>query len=465
MKSKIILIVTDDQTVNTINSKGNSDIITPNLDLLCNDGTYFNNCYIHGGTSGAICMPSRAILNSSQKLFNLKDAGNVIPDSHPLLGEELIKQGYKTFFTGKWHNGIDAFKRSFIAGDNIFFGGMWDHYNVPMNKYDPEGKYDNKVDYVANFQHSNQVLTMHANKFNPGEHSTDVITKSAIEFINQVDLAEPFYLNAAYLAPHDPRVVPEKYIKLYDNKELSIPENFDFKHGFNFGQETERDEQLAPKPMNMEWYLNELKSYYAMISHLDAEIGKLIEALKQRDLYDESIIIFTSDNGLTLGSHGLMGKQNLYNESVNVPFIIKQPKNINIASKDCSQLITLQDIFPTILDLIDAEIPKEVCGSSFKACLQDPTFKVHDNIYLAFTEFVRAVQNEKYKLIKYRPKADVEYNQLFNVELDKFELNNLYDDKEYALERETMELLLLDLCEEYEQYNNHFTELFWSKYE
>lgn len=465
MKPNIIFIVTDDQTINTINSKGNSEIITPNLDSLCSDGVYFNRCYIHGGTSGAVCMPSRAIINSSQNMFNLKDAGNAIPVEHPLLGEKLKNNGYHTFFTGKWHNGIEGFKRSFTAGDNIFFGGMWDHYNVPMNKFDPKGMYDNKVDYVANFLQSNQVLTMHSNKLNSGVHSTDVITKTAIDFIDKVSDEQPFYLNVAYLAPHDPRVVPTQYLDLYNKNNICIPQNFEFKHSFNFGQENERDEQLSPKPMNLEWYKKELKTYYAMISHLDAEIGNIITTLKKRGLYDDSIIIFTSDNGLALGAHGLMGKQNLYNESINIPFIIKLPKTYDIANVTNSQIITLQDIFPTLLDLIDLNIPEKLCGRSFKKSLFNPSIQIHKNLYLAFTEYIRAIQIEDYKLIKYRPRNGVEYNQLFDLKNDKLEMMNLYEDKNYKAIKTELELELLDLKEEYENYDNHFTKLFWSKYE
>lgn len=465
MKENVILIVTDDQTINTINSKGNSKIITPNLDSLCKDGIYFSNCYIHGGTSGAICMPSRAILNTSQNMFKFMDAGNTIPEEFPLLGEELRKNGYETFFTGKWHNGLEGFKRSFTSGDNIFFGGMWDHYNVPMNTFDPEGKYDNKVNYIANFFNSNTVLEMHANKFNPGIHSTDAITDSAIKFINKYDSKIPFYLNVAYLAPHDPRVVPQKYLDMYENIEITPPENFKFKHEFNFGQETERDEQLAPSPMDTDWYLNELKTYYAMISHLDDEIGKLISSLKQNKLYENSLIIFTSDNGLTIGAHGLMGKQNLYNESINVPLIVKLPDKFGVCNENRNHLITLRDVFPTILDLVEETVPTNIDGISFKQAILDNEQSTQEVLYLAFTEYIRGLQTCDYKLIKYRPQKDVEINQLFCLKNNKLETENLYDKPEYKEVKMELELKLLDLKDKYEIYENDYTDLFWSKYE
>lgn len=463
MKPNIILIMTDDQTVSTIHSKGNSSIITPNLDELCTEGVYFNNCHIHGGTSGAICMPSRAITHTSQNMFNLKFAGNTVPSHHPLLGECLKEGGYETFFTGKWHNGLDAFKRSFTQGDNIFFGGMWDHYNVPMNSFDPEGKYDNKVDFVVNFFNSNKVTTMHTNKFNPGIHSTDVISNSAIKFIEEYDMEKPFFMNIAYLAPHDPRVVPNEFIQMYDNIDIDIPFNFKSKHPFLFGQQYERDEHLAPTPIPDEWYLSELKSYYGMISHLDYEIGKIIEQLKRTGKYDNTVIIFTSDNGLAIGAHGLMGKQNLYEESIRVPLIVKGINQYPKA-KEISGLVTLQDLFPTILDFANIEVPTNIDGKSF---FQMPinNYEIHNCHYLAFTEYVRGIKYEGYKLIKYRPENGIEINQLFNLNADKFELVNLYEMSEYTDVKRKMELKLIDMRDKFEIYDNEFTKKYWGKYE
>ncbi len=463
MKPNIILIITDDQTLNTIGSKNNCDIDTPNLDALCTSGTFFNNCHIHGGTSGAICMPSRAILHSSQNMFKLKDAGNQIPEEHPLLGEELRKNGYNTFFTGKWHNGTKGFTRSFSHGDNIFFGGMWDHYNVPMNCYDPEGKYDNYVNYVVNFFNTNQTHQMQANKFNPGIHSTDVITNTALDFLESYEQNQPFFLNVAYLAPHDPRVMPRKYQDLYENREISLPANFASKHQFLFGQQFERDEQIAPSSLSHEWYLSELKAYYAMITHLDAQIGRLINKLKQLNLYDEALIIFTSDNGLAIGAHGLMGKQNLYEESIRVPLILKSPNHPSPAS-EVKELVTLQDIMPTILDFANIKIPTNIDGLSFKRCLQKEE-PIHSHLYFAFTHYIRAIKYQNYKLIKYRPREGEEINQLFNLNDDRLELTNLYYNPKYQQIKKQLELKLLDESLKIENEDNPFTTKYWGKYE
>lgn len=460
MKKNIILIMTDDQTLNTIHCKGNSDVITPNLDKLCEGGTYFSNYHIQGGTSGAICMPSRATTHTSQSMFKLKAAGDSIPSEHNLLGESLRFEGYQTFFTGKWHNGVEGFKRSFSSGDNIFFGGMWDHYNVPMNAFDPSGEYDNKVKMVVNFFESSEVTEMRATKFNPGVHSTDVVTKSAINFLDNLEEDKPFFLNVAYLAPHDPRIVPQKYLDMYGDVDLTS--NFAGSHNFDFGQQVERDEIIAPKPLSKEWCQKELKSYYAMITHLDHEIGNIISKLKELELYDDAILVFTSDNGLTLGAHGLMGKQNLYEESIRVPLIIKYP---GCTLQENSQFILAQDIFPTLLELIGSANSPCGDGISFANILNNKSCVCRDQIYLAFTDLIRGVKTDRYKLIKYRPESGVEINQLFDLKLDSQEELNLYENNQYQMIKQKMEDKLQELRQQYEpaSNNNSFSTKYWSK--
>lgn len=460
MKPNIILIMTDDQTLNTINSCGNEQIITPNLNRLCESGMTFTNCHIAGGTSGAICMPSRAVTHTSKNLFALKDAGNEIPCNHPLLGEELQSNGYHTFFTGKWHNGVEGFKRSFSSGDNIFFGGMWDHYNVPMNKFDPSGKYDNYVNTVVNFFNSNTTVEMRGNKFNPGVHSTNVVTNSAIDFLNEYSEEKPFFMNIAYLAPHDPRVVPQRYLDMYSDVNIKLPENYLEKHPFLFGQQHERDEKIAPHPLDKEWCKSELKSYYGMITHLDDEIGKILKQVKKMGIEEDTLIIFTADNGLSMGARGLMGKQNLYDEAIRMPLIISGPK-IEAGTK-CSNLVLLQDIFPTIFEFCN--LPStQLDGISFAKALMGEEYNERDELYLAFTHYIRGVKTTDFKLIKYRPENGVEINQLFDLKNDSLELNNLYNDKSFKDVKNRLELRLLELKDVYERYDNVFTEQYWSK--
>lgn len=222
--------------------------------------------------------------------------------------------------------------RSFHQGDNIFFGGMWDHWNVPTCYYDPTGKYDNEINFVANFWEENKVIRQHCDRFHPGIHSTELLTDMAVSFLDEYTEDRPFFLYTAYLAPHDPRTMPDKYKELYQPENITLPASFQKEH-FEFGVSGIRDELLAPYPRTEEEMRRQLAEYYAMITHLDDEIGKIIEALKRNQQWENTIIILTGDNGLAIGSHGLMGKQNLYEESIRIPLIFAGPGDSQRTSK------------------------------------------------------------------------------------------------------------------------------------
>ena len=144
----MIILLTDDQRAGTLHALGNDVIQTPHMDELVRRGTSFTRAHIPGGTLGAVCMPSRAMLNSGRTLFHLSGEGQDIPAEHITLGECLRGAGYHTHGVGKWHNGPDSYARSFSSGADIFFGGMWDHWNVPVCDYNPNGQYEHRIHFT-----------------------------------------------------------------------------------------------------------------------------------------------------------------------------------------------------------------------------------------------------------------------------------------------------------------------------
>ena len=141
-RPNVLFFFTDDQRFDTIAALGNPHIRTPNMDALVARGTTFTRAHIPGGTCGAVCCPSRAMIHSGRTLFHLDGCGQEVPEDHALLGETLLRAGYQSHGIGKWHNGTRAFVRSFDGGNDIFFGGMQDHWNVPVYDYDPAGGYE-----------------------------------------------------------------------------------------------------------------------------------------------------------------------------------------------------------------------------------------------------------------------------------------------------------------------------------
>ena len=458
MKPNILFILTDDQRYGTINACGNDDIITPNLDELVNRGTYFENAYIPGGFMPAICMPSRAMINTGRNLCELDGNGEKIPNCHVTIGESLKKAGYHTYGTGKWHNGTDSFSRSFCGGDNIFFGGMWDHWNVPVNEYDPTGEFDNEINFVMDFWLTNQPQKVHCDKFNPGIHSSEMVTNTAIDFLDKYEEEKPFYLYTAYLAPHDPRTMPEEYLDLYDENKLKLTSNIKNQH-FDYGILKCRDERLAAYPREDKVVRKELKEYYAMITHLDFEIGRVIDKLKEKGLYENTIIVMCGDNGLALGQHGLMGKQSSYEHSIKMPLIVSGK---GIPHKKVESNVYMMDIYPTILELIGEEIPESVTAKSFANAINGTEFQGRKEMYHIYSDLIRAYRCDQYKLIEFSNYT--RKTLLFDLQNDPLEENDLSCDPKYAEILEKLRKMLVDKRDENENMTNQKSIDFWRNF-
>ena len=435
-RPNILFLFADDMRDDTIHCLGNPDIVTPNLDFLAQSGTCFLNANIPGGSCAAVCMPSRAMLNTGRTLFHLKDFGSQIPEEHALLGETLKNAGYNTFGTGKWHNGYASYARSFTSGGEIFFGGMYDHWKVPVYDYDDTGDYVKVVNDVMNPGYTNSMVPVRMNHVNWGKHSTDLFADLACDWIEKYDDEKPFYMYVSYMAPHDPRSMPREFFDLYDADSLALPPNYMPEHPFDFGIRNVRDEQLEAYPRTEQAIRKHMRDYYAMISHLDASVGRILESLKKSGLYDDTIILFSADNGLGLGEHGLMGKQNCYEHSIKMPLLFTGPGIPKGETRD--GMVYLMGIFPTLCELADVEIPKTVEGVSFARQFADSEASARDILFFAYRDKIRGVKTEKYKLIEYRFKQN-RWTQLFDLEEDPWEMNNLADDGRFREVREALE--------------------------
>lgn len=459
-KPNIVILFADDQRFDTISSLGNEHVSTPNIDRLVDGGTSFTNAHIPGGTCGAVCMPSRAMLHTGRSLFHLQDEGQEIPPDHTLLGEYLKGHGYECFGTGKWHNGSSSYARSFSDGGEIFFGGMWDHWNVPAHNYDPSGEYGRRVPYISDAFHSREVDMMQTDHITPGKHSTDLFAETAVNWLKMADPTKPFFLNVAFMAPHDPRSMPRKYMDMIDADNIPVPENFALEHPFDYGIRQVRDEILAPYPRTESEVKRHLAEYYAMIAHLDDAIGEVLDALERRGLLDNTIIIFAGDNGLALGQHGLFGKQSAYEHSVRVPLVFSGP-GIPSGLK-CGEPCYLFDIFPTLVDLLEADVPESVEGDSLIDALRGyETRHSRDSLYFAYEDKLRAVKKDGFKLIEYTG-PDFRATQLFNLETDPLEKNDL---SENHLDKvKELRIELIRLRDEWDDLKHPTGKAFWENF-
>ncbi len=465
-KPNVLFIVTDDQRWDTVHALGNEEIITPNLDKLVKRGTSFVRAHIAGGTCGAVCMPSRAMILSGRNPFHLEELGGNIPLEHKTLAENFKNSGYETIGLGKWHNGCPAYARSFSQGAKIFFGGMWDHWNVPTCRYDPTGKYDNVINFVVDFYNDNHPQAQHCDEFDPGKHSSTLLTDAAIELLkDNVGKEKPFFMYLAYLAPHDPRTMPDRFRGMYDPEKIKLPPNFQKIIDTNYPLMVHRDEHLAAYPRDEKEIKRHIAEYFAMITHLDFEIGRLLDALHESGEEDNTIIVFTGDNGLAVGQHGWLGKEDIYEHGVRIPLIFAGPgiaKNVRN-----SAFVYLYDVFPTLCDKAGVDIPDSVDGKSFAHLLDGENGEVfRERLYLIFDEFVRGVKDSDFKLIEYRNGDEEEdsWTFLYDIKNDPWETVNLADKAEYKAKVEQMRNLIIQYRDEWEEQKHPWGINFWKRF-
>lgn len=415
-RPNVLFLFSDDQRYDTIRALGNPHIKTPNLDRLVESGFVFRNNYVMGSMSGAVCHPSRAMLQSGMTLW--RAPGNL--QGVPIWPEVMKNAGYATFGTGKWHNGPASFARGFTHGGAIFFGGMSSHYKVPIHDFDPTGKYPGSKRYTGE-------------KF-----SSELFAEAAIDFLEQHKGGKPFYVYVSFTAPHDPRHPPPPYDTMYDPQRIPTPKSFMPRHPFDNGELIIRDENLAPFPRTPEVVRRHIADYYGMITHMDAQIGRILKTLEETGHADDTIILFSGDNGLAVGRHGLLGKQNLYEHSGRMPLIFAGP---GIPRGNSNALVYLHDLFPTFCELTGLRIPDTVEGKSLVPVIMGRKEKVRDCVLTAYKSIQRSIREPRWKLIKYHV-AGAKTRQLFDLENDPDEINNLADDPAAAGHLARLEKLL-----------------------
>lgn len=399
-RPSILFLFTDDQRFDAVRALGNPEVATPNMDRLVAQGTSFTHATVQGSTVPAVCQPSRAMLMTGRTLYHApRDCGEFVT-----LPQHLREHGYATFGTGKWHNAPPSFARSFTAGAEIFYGGMSNHLEVPVHDFDPSGSYPAEARHVGE------------------RFSSELFSDAAIDFLHCHDGTQPFFAYVSYTAPHDPRMAPREYAEMYDPRRVAVPPNFYPVHPFDNGEMVIRDELLAPFPRTPEIVQEHIAAYWAMITHLDAHLGRVLDALEETGHADNTIIVFAGDNGLAVGQHGLMGKQNMYEHSVRVPLVMAGPGIPAGARSDA--LCYLLDIFPTLTDLVDLPTPATVEGHSLAPIIRGETERIRENLFHAYMDKQRCVRDERHKLVEYLT-GDGRVTQLFDLVADPWEQANL----------------------------------------
>jgi len=391
----VLVILSDDQRADTIHALGNEAIRTPALDALVARGTVFTRASCMGSTVPAVCVPSRAMLLSGRSLFHV----DLKLDGCDTWPEAFARAGYRTFVTGKWHNGAASLRRCFAEGDAVFLGGMHDQWAVPTVSFRDHGPpVDNERRRI---------------------HSSELFGAAAEGFVSRLG-EEPFFAWLAFTAPHDPRQAPDEFRRRWDGREPLPPANFLPEHPFDNGELAIRDEKLLGWPRTREVISRELADYYACIEGMDAQIARIVAALEKKGRLADTVVLFTSDHGLALGSHGLLGKQNLYEHSMRPPAVIAGP-GVPGATRTPA-LCYLHDLVATVGDLAGVAPPADSDCTSLVPVLRGEMAAVRPELLLAYRDVQRALVTPEWKLIEY-PAAG--RTQLFHVAKDPDELVDL----------------------------------------
>ena len=216
---------------------------------------------------------------------------------------------------------------------------------------------------------------------------------------------------------------------MYPPDEIELPPNFAPVHPWDNGNMNVRDERLSPVPRTEKRTKKDISDYYAMVSEVDHNIGRILDELKRQGLDRNTIVVFAGDNGLAVGQHGLLGKQNVYEHSMGMPLVFRGPGIPRGRTR--STFVYHHDIGPTILEMAGLEVPDTMESMSLVDAIRDPYVVVRKVMYNSYQNKQRAVREGDWKLIRYNVDG-VEYTQLFNLEDDPWETRNLADKPEMA---------------------------------
>jgi len=414
-KPNILFLFADDMTWKAVRSIGHEDIDTPNLDRLASRGTTFTHAYNPGGWHGAICVASRTMLMTGRPLWQARAAEPRLAadfvEKSRLWPQLVAAQRYRTCFAGKWH--IEADHRPVFQQIGHYHpGGM-----APDRKnayFRPE---EGKPDTWSSSDPAEGGL------WTGGKHWSEVMVDDFTTFLADPD-PRPWFMYLAFNAPHDPRQAPREIVDRYPLSRVKLPANFLSLYPYRAAMGADkgmRDENLAPFPRTAFAVQTHRREYYAAITHLDAQIGRILDELEKSPAAANTFIFFTADHGLSCGEHGLMGKQNLYDASVRVPFIVSGPGVP--AGKKTDAPVYLQDAMPTVLKLAGSPVPEDVGFKDLRP-LWEARGTPRDAVIGAYRDLQRMVEKDGKKLILY-PQAKVA--RLFDLRTDPDEMKDLID--------------------------------------
>ena len=423
-KLNVLFIIADDLNCD-IGVYGNKVVKTPNIDRLIENGTLFLNAHCQY----PLCGPSRASFmtgmysNQTKMTKNNIFLRNTVPDVITI-GQRFRQQGYQSVRIGKIFHYDNPSTIGTSGIDDIY---SWDQ---TINPYGRDKIEEYKINTLSPRRYGGTLSWMASDGVD--EEQTDGIGASeAIKKLeNFSNTGEKFFLAVGFFRPHTPFVAPKKYFDLYSIEDIEIPKSSpDYLRTIPIP--AAKSVRAKKNQINLEEDLaKEIKqAYYATISFVDAQVGRIINKLKQTGLDKNTIVVFTSDHGYHMGEHGHWQKQTLFNNATKVPLIINVPGE-DYTSKISKSPVELIDIFPTLMDLTNIITPSHVVGQSLKPIIENKSSDVRKNALTRWSNGY-SIMTDRFRLTKWDINGDFQY-ELYDHKFDEQELNNLALDSSYS---------------------------------
>ena len=433
-KLNVLLIIADDLNCD-LGAYKNLIVKTPNIDRLAQRGVLFENAH----NQYPLCGPSRASFmtgmysNQTKITKNNMNIRNSIPDVITM-GQRFRQQGYQSIRIGKMFHYDNPSAIGTSGNDDIY---SWDQ---TVNPYGRDKLEEYKINTLSPRKYGGTLSWLAADG-NDNEQTDGIAATEAIKKLDDfVGKDIPFFLAVGFFRPHTPFVAPKKYFDLYNREQINIPEiSSDYlttlpdpavksirakKNQINLGKEQAQEIKEA---------------YYATISFVDAQVGRILDHLEATGLDKNTVVIFTSDHGYHLGEHGHWQKQTLFENATRVPLIISTPglENKGVTSNSPVELI---DIYPTLMDLTDIITPKHVVGRSLVPIIENVNATVRES---ALTRWRKgySIKTTRYRLTKWGVNGEFGY-ELYDHQNDKNELINLANNKKYKDIMDSLKLMI-----------------------
>jgi arylsulfatase len=434
-RPNILWYCTDQQRFDTIKALGNEHVRTPNIDALIGEGVAFTHAYCQS----PICTPSRASIMTGMypsRVHNTRNGNDTFPESPPLVSKLIADSGYDCSLIGKFHLTSGGNRPEPRLDDG--FNDWW-HSHAPRDDW-PEGTHD-YADWVRAKGGDLNALRESKERVPAELHQTTWASERAIEFISR-ERDQPWLLNVNIYDPHPPFIPPKSYADQFKAEDMPGPyfQESDLAQQAKFANVDFQDEIKTPEEHNAK---DAQAKYYAMIALIDDQFARVLESLDQTGQRDNTVIIFTSDHGETLGDHGLMFKGcRFYEGLVRVPLIFSWPGQFQ-QNLQCDGLVELLDMSATILDLCGVEVPDYFQGNSLLPVLsgnEDGT-KLRDSVRCEYFEaldpfftggpgsYATMYRDEQYKLTVYH---DQQLGELYDLKADPWEFDDLWDNPDFA---------------------------------